>query len=141
MTAPANDKGLTKKQFFVLVIAGLVAVLALALNFLSELSTPNSIVTLIVNTVLQTVAHFFSVGGILIVVILGSLFALFRRPSIKGTGNDPQPLFKQAMKLESSYKTQEALALYADIAKRFPETEVGRDAKISYEMLLKRIQP
>jgi hypothetical protein len=140
MPPTTSNKTLTRKQIAVLVLSGLIVVLAVVLNFLSQLSKPNSISTLILNTLAQTTAHFLSLGGVLIVVVLASLFALFRQPRLKGIPDDAQTLFRQAVKLESSYKSQEALAIYADIASRFPDSEVGRDAQISHEMLLKKIQ-
>jgi hypothetical protein len=48
-------------------------------------------------------------------------------------------LLKYATKLECQHRIDEALAAYADIARRYAHTAAGRDAQIGYDTLKKGI--
>jgi hypothetical protein len=74
------------------------------------------------------------------VIILGLFYGIFRffRPKEQKDLEGAAKLYEQASRDEVRGHTYEALAGYDQITRRFPDTEVANDAKISAENLRKR---
>jgi len=68
---------------------------------------------------------------------LSVLFYRFRTPKDTGTKEDGFELLSHATRLERKGQIEEALKAYLYISEKYSEHEVGKDAKISYDVLQK----
>ncbi len=141
----ANARGaLTKQQQTVLAVALALFALVVSVSFSAEIERvrgqSSTFVITIANTAIGTVNRFLSPVGVFLIAVCGWLFSRYRQPRDRGTEDDGRALLRQAIRLESQYKIQEALAAYADIAQRYAHTAAGHDAQICHDSLLKKLQ-
>jgi hypothetical protein len=97
----------------------------------------------VINTAIGIVERFLSMGGIVTVVLLCSLFYRFRAPiKISGVATEQQAceLLDEAIKLEAGGDLSEALAKYQEGITGCGRTTASKDAEQCIESLREKIR-
>lgn len=116
------------------LFAAITLITLLRLSF-AEASGHHGGFSLIVYTVLGALRRFLSPGGFTLIVILLALIYWLRRPKASEEIGGAE-LLARATLMERNGHVEAALASYRQIAAKYSDLPIGRDAQTAFETLL-----